>query len=64
MKDGRLSHIVKNRMDAGCFQHDSAYKKYKDFKIEHNQMLLKNKAHKIAVYPKYNGYERALVSMV
>ena len=30
MKDGRLSHILKNRLDAACFQHDSAYAKYKD----------------------------------
>ena len=25
MKDGKLSHIAKNRLDAACFQHDSAY---------------------------------------
>ena len=25
MKDGRLSHIAKNKLDAACFQHDSAY---------------------------------------
>ena len=30
IKDGRLSHILKNRLDAACFQHDSAYAKYKD----------------------------------
>ena len=30
MKDGRLSHILKNRLDAACFQYDSAYAKYKD----------------------------------
>ena len=29
MKDGRLSHILKNRLDAACFQHDSAYAKCK-----------------------------------
>ena len=32
MKEGRLSHILKNRLDAVCFQHDSAYEKYKDSK--------------------------------
>ena len=32
MKDGRLSHILKNRLDAACFQHDSTYAKYKDSK--------------------------------
>ena len=30
MKDGRLSYILKNRLDAACFQHDSADAKYKD----------------------------------
>ena len=30
MKDGKISHIAKNRLDAACFQHDSAYNKYKD----------------------------------
>ena len=30
MKDGRLSHIAKNKLDPACFQHDAAYNKYKD----------------------------------
>ena len=30
IKDGKLSHILKNRLDAACFEHDSAYAKYKD----------------------------------
>ena len=30
MKDGKLSHIFKKKLDAACFQHDSAYAKYKD----------------------------------
>ena len=30
IKDGRLNHILKNRLDAACFQYDSAYAKYKD----------------------------------
>ena len=25
MKDRRLIHIAKNKLDAACFQHDSAY---------------------------------------
>ena len=29
-KDGKLSHILKNKLDPACFQHDSAYAKYKD----------------------------------
>ena len=30
IKDVKLSHIAKNRLDAACFQHDSAYNKYKN----------------------------------
>ena len=30
MKDGKISHTAKNKLDAACFQHDSAYNKYKD----------------------------------
>ena len=64
MKDGRLSNILKNRLDAACFQHDSAYAKYKD-RLDRKQchIVLKNKALKIATDPKFNGYQRGLASM-
>ena len=65
MKDGRLSHLYKDQLDKACFQHDAAYNKYKDLKNRtQSDVVLKNKAYKIAVDPKYNGYERALASMV
>ena len=65
MKDGRLSHILKNRLDAACFQHDSSYAKYKD-RANRRQpdIVLKNKALKIATNPRVNGYQRGLASMV
>ena len=48
MKDGRLSHIAKNRLDAACFQHDSAYNKYKDsVNIKQSDIVLKNKTLKL-----------------
>ena len=65
MKDGRLGHLYKNQLDKACFQHDAAYDKYKDLKNRtQSDVVLKNKAYKIAVDPKYNGYERASASMV
>ena len=65
MKDGRLSHLYKNQLDKTCFQHDAAYNKYKDLKDRtQSDVVLKNKAYKIAADPKYNGYERALASIV
>ena len=65
MKNGRLSHIAKNKLHAACFQHDSAYKKYKDsLNRKKSDIVLKNKALKIATDPKVNGYQRSLAAMV
>ena len=61
MKDGRLSHILKNRLDAACSQHDSAYAKYKDrLNRKQSDIVLKNKALKIATDRRLNGYQRGL----
>ena len=65
MKDGRLSHILKNRLDAACSQHDSADAKYKDrLNRKQSDIVLKNKALKIAPDPRVNGYQTGLASMV
>ena len=65
MKDGRLSHILKNILDVACFQHDSAYAKYKDrLNRRQSDIFLKNKTLKIATGPRVNGCQRGLASMV
>ena len=65
MKDGKLSHIAKNRLDAALFQHDSAYNKYKDpANRKQSDIVFKNKALKIATDPKVNEYQRGLASLV
>ena len=65
MKDGRLSHILKNRLDAACFQQDSAYAKYKDrLNRKQSDIVLKKKALKIATDPRVNEYQRGLASML
>ena len=65
MHDGKLSHIYKNELDKACFQHDMAYNKYEDLKGRtQSDIVLTKKAFKIAIDPKYNGYERGLASMV
>ena len=65
MQDVKLSHIYKNELDKACFQHDMACNKYKDSKGRtQSDIVLKNKAFKIASNPKYDGYQRALASMV
>ena len=65
MKDGKISQIAKNRLDAACFQHGSAYNKYKDsLNRKKSDVFLKNKALKIATDPKVNGYQTSLAAMV
>ena len=65
LNTGKLSYIYKNDLDKACFQHDMAYNKYKDLeKRTQSDIVLKNKALKIASHPNYNGYERRLASMV
>ena len=64
LNTGKLSYIHKNDLDKACFQHDMAYNKFKDLKKRtQSDIVLKNKALKIASNPKYNGYERGLESM-
>ena len=65
MRDGILSHIYKNELDKACFQHDMAYNRFKDLKGRtQSDIVLKTKAYKIATNPKYDGFQRALASMV
>ena len=65
LNTGKLSYIYKNDLDKACFQRDMAYNKFKDLeKRTQSDIVLKNKAFKIASNPKYNGYERELASTV
>ena len=48
-----------------CFQHDMAYNKFKDLEERtQSDIVLRNKAFKIASNLRYNGYERGLASML
>ena len=65
IRDGKLSHIAKNKLDAACFQHDSAYNKYKDsVNRKQSDIVLKNEALKITTNPKVNGCQVGLAAMV
>ena len=65
MQTGNTNFIYKNELDKPCFQHDMAYGKSKDLsKRTQSDKVLRDKAFKIASYPKYDGYQRGLVSMV
>ena len=62
---GDTSYIYKNELDKACFQHDKAYRDFKDLKRRtFSDKVLRDKAFNIAKNPKYDGYQRGLASMV
>ena len=59
------NYIYKNESDKACFQHDMAYGDFKDLaKRIASDKILRDKAFNIAKNPKYDGYQRGLVSMI
>ena len=57
------SYIYKNKLDKACFQHDMAYGDFKDLaRRTASDNVLRGKAFNIAKNPKYDGYQRGLVS--
>ena len=65
LNTGLLSEIYKNELDKACFQHDVAYNKNEDLKGRTQpDIVFKNKVFKIATDSKYDGFQRALASMV
>ena len=58
-------HICKNELNKSCFAHDAAYPDSKDLgKRTVSDKVLKGRANKISINPKYNGYQWELASMV
>ena len=65
MQAGNTDCIYRNDLDKVCFQHDIPYGKYKDLaKRTQSDKVLRDKAFKIAINPKFDGYQRGLASMV
>ena len=65
MKTENIDFIYKNELDKACFQHDMAYGRSKDLaRRTQSDKVLRDKAFKIENYPKYDGYQRGLASMV
>ena len=57
MQTGNTDFISKNELDKACFQHDMAYRKAKDLvRRTQSDKVLRDKAFKIAIYLKYDGY--------
>ena len=63
MQTRNANYIYKNDLDKACFQHDMAYGKYLT-KITQSDKVLRDKAFKTAINPKYDGHQRGLAAMV
>ena len=62
---GDSRYIYQNELDKACFQHDMAYKDFKNLNGRTAaDKALRDKAFCIAKYPKYDGYQGGLASMV
>ena len=60
-----LKHLYRNELDKTCFPYDAAYSDSKDIaKRTISDKILKNRDYEIVKNPKYDGYQRALASMV
>ena len=58
-------NIYENDFYKSCFQHDMAYGKFEDLaKRTQSDKFVRNKAFEIGNNPRYDGYQRGLVSMV
>ena len=62
---GDSRYIYKNELDKACFQHDMAYRDFKDSaKRTAADKVLRDKPFNIAKDPKYDGYQGGLTSIV
>ena len=65
MQTGNTDFIYKIELGKSYFQHDMTYGKSKDLvKRTQSDKVLRDKAFKITSDPKYDGYQKGLVSMV
>ena len=65
MQTGNTDFIYKIELDKACFQHDMAYGESKYLaKRTQSDKILRDNTFKIAINPKYDGYQRGLASMV
>ena len=62
---GDSRYVYQNELNKACFQHDMAYRDFKDLnRRTFANKVLCDKAFNIAKDPKYDGYQHGLASMV
>ena len=60
-----LKYLYRNELDKACFAHDAAYSDSKDLaKTTISDKVLKYRTYEIARNSGYDGYQRALASIV
>ena len=62
---GDTSYIYKNELDRACFQHNMAYRDFKDLaRRTASDKVLRGKAFNVAKSPKCDGYQSGFASMI
>ena len=62
---GNLKYLYRNELEKACFAHDVAYSDSKNFaKRTISDKILKDRAYEIRRNHQYDGYQRALASLV
>ena len=62
---GDSRYVYQNELNKACFQHDMAYRDFKDLnRRTFANKVLCDKAFNTAKDPKYDGYQHGLASMV
>ena len=62
---GDSQYIYENKIDKACFQHDMAYRDFKDLtRKTDSDKILRDKAVDTAKNPKYDGYQCGPASIV
>ena len=60
-----LRYIYQNEIGKACFQHDMAYRGFKDLpRRTASDKVLRDNAFNVAKTPEYNGYQCGLASVV
>ena len=58
-----MRYIYQNILDKTCFQHEMAYRNFKDLNRRTADNVLHDKAFNVATNSKYDGYQCGLASM-
>ena len=62
---GDSIYVYRNEPDKACFEHDMSYEDFKDLaRRTALDKVLRDKSFNIAKNPKYDGFQRDLVSMI